>query len=705
MLAPRSTQLAILTLAALLSVLPLGVVSALAGFALLAYLPGSLLIRFLGIENHWSRGGRIVLSVAVSLATVPWFLNPVWHLTHDRFVVLAAVWCALVALLMLRKDAPSLIKPDGVFFEHKSTKILAGVIAAVVVIATLLPYWPTELYGYPVACQIHDHIKHHAILYSLEHRALPLGNVFYADGAETPVYYYHFFYLIPATVRLWTNHAMDLELAYGLGSALVALSTAGLAYAFVKRFTGGESPAALTATLFTVVGSFDLFPLIIHVIKIAKPVLVQDAWAIHQYRLHNILNQMMWAPQNVIGILVVLVGVYVLSARGRWRGWFVFGPIWGASLVGSSIWVAIGALPALAIWALTKPRLLFGAVCVGMLMAAVAAPTLMGYLEADSRHGGSLSAQWDVNAYATLGRLVGPGILANWLDLPVRLVIEFGAKIVFLPLVPLVLWRKMWRDDGLRWLFIAAIISVVGITIFHSNMKYNAYGQRIIMLAMVFTAIMAGCAVANSPGQATWWNPLGWELAKPNLSRRWRVFIVGSLLIGCPMGFYEAPLMAVRRYFKEWWWPGQRSAELQAEVEDEQAAHLFMRYELPADAVVQGDVWEDRALLAQIARRQLGVIEPQDDVMVFDPPDRQAYLDCVEEIRTTLRDGASAAETYEVLRRHGITHVFLGVIENRDWANVDRFDDTRYFNTVFRSHAIRIVALTDGDPSARNSQP
>ncbi len=49
---------------------------------------------------------------------------------------------------------------------------------------------------------------------------------------------------------------------------------------------------------------------------------------------------------------------------------------------------------------------------------------------------------------------------ANLLNLPTQLILDFGAKVLFLLAVPVSLWRRMWRDDGLRYLCIAAIISV-----------------------------------------------------------------------------------------------------------------------------------------------------------------------------------------------------------------------------------------------------
>lgn len=679
MLATRKSTITTLIILTACATIPYWPIATLAGFLLIAYLPGRLLLRRLGIEQHWDQPGILVFSIAVSLATMPFLLNPAWHITHDRFIMLAYVTLINTVLILLRPVSGG--EPETPFFEHKRTKMLAVVIVGVVATGTIIPYWPTELFGYPIPCAIHDHIKHHAMLHSMEQRHLPIGNLFYAPGADIPVHYYHFFYLIPATVRLFTAHAhaLDLELAYGIGSALVGISFVGVTYAFTKRFTGAESNATLAAVLVSLVGGLDIIPLINHMIELGAFVIIQDAWAAQHYRLHTFLNQMIWAPQNLIGTLVVLLGMYMLSARGAWRGWFIIGPIWGAALVGSSIWVAIGALPALAIWTLTKPKLIPKAAIVAILMTAAAYPSLAGYLEASARHDGSLSMIWARNRFSTLGYLVEPGILANWLDLPIRLIIEFGAAMFFVFLTR-EQWRKIWNDNGVRWLMFGATIAVVGITIFHSNMKYNAFGQRIMMLAMLFFTLATSQLIKPEFGKRRLWNPMGWSFRLSVPRPAVGAFFILAI-IGLPISVIEAPGSAFKRYLKS------------PPAEAEGNAFRFLRHELPPDAVLQGSTDEYGAYLAQIARRQIGVIGPQEDVMVFDPPDRDPYLECFHDVAATLQQSESAAETHATLNRYGITHLYLGLWESRQWLHLERFGDERFFEILFEQGDVRIVRL------------
>lgn len=693
------TALAITVLAAM-TLLPVTLVSTAAGFILLGYVPGRLLLRWLGLEDHWSSGGRTVLSTALSWAIVPFFLNIIWHQTNSGYVLLLAVWGGALVLAMTRQPphpANGFATPTP-FFEHRATRWAAAFTAAVIVFSTITPYWPTELFGYPIPSQIHDFVKHHALIDSLEKRPLPLGNLFYADGAELPAYYYHFFYLIPATVRAWTRFSISIELVFGLGSAMVALSTAGIIYAFAKRFSGSEMSGTLAAALVTLVGSLDFILFVPFMFDIGRPLICLDSWTVHPYIVHDVIFQMVWSPQNMTALLATLTGAYLLSSLGaRPRPLLLLGPIIGATIVGSSVWVALGALPALALWALTRPKMLRGAVLVGVLMTIACLPTLHGYSESSKRHGKAMTFKWSPNSNSPGQFVFGKGITANLVDLPLTLTLEFGGKFLFLMFVPAFFWKKLWKDDGLRWLCIAGILAVVSFRIVRTELQHNDFGQKIIMLAQVITAILAGCALAPDKGRSWWGNPLGWQLRPQHRSRFAHAFFAGALLIGLPRGLWECPMLGMQRYIRDARGMGSFAIKdkdaRNAVMASERACLKWMRYHLPPDAVVQAEGSFRRATLAQLIRRQIGVLVPQDDVMVFDPADKKTYRKCVYEVIYTLRRPHAAEETYETLRRHKITHVFIGSWELAKWPNLERFEDEHYFREVHRDGRCVVVEL------------
>jgi len=693
------------TIAAALAVVPIGAISVPAGFLLAAYLPGRELVRRLAATREWSPGCRTLIALAASLAIVPVVLNPIWHATHGRWATLAATWGLVVASAALRRGRPLFESDPSAdrLFEMRHTRWAAVFAAAIIVCGCIFTYWPTELLGYPVATQIHDFVKHYAVMDSLGRRPLPLGNVFYAEGADAPVYYYHFFYLIPATVRLWSGHAVGIELAFGVQAALVGLASVGLVYVVVKRFAG-EQAATLAAALASVIGGLDAIPVIGMFIR-GDYVVTLDAWAVVEFRIHNFLSQVIWSPQNCQGAMIALLSVWMLSTHGLWRGWWAWGPLLGASCLGSSIWVSLGVLPAVSLWVVIElwrrrrdgracARLLAAATGVAALMLIISLPSLMGYAEMSARHGRSLTSQWDArHNLSVLGRLAAPGVLANVLDYPMILALEYGAKIVLPLMLPWTVWRRVWRDDGLRLWCIASAIALIGYPVLRSNFYYNDFGQKISLLPLTLGAALAGCVVAATPGPRRWWNPLGWSLGGGRADGRSKAaaWIAGALLVaGLPVGIYEIPATFGRRYIEEWLASrGSHGAELR----DERAALSFMRHELPADAVVQADVTPARAKLAQLVRRQIGVMEPQDDVLVFRPADYDRYLECAGAVRYALYESALPGEVYAILRRHRVTHVYAGPIERRRWSGIEKLYDARYFRTVFDTEYADVVEL------------
>ncbi len=687
-----------------------------AGVLLLAILPGMHILRTMRIGQQWDLTGRFVLGTAVSLAVVPVVLNLLWHITNDGGVLLG-VWAVLLgAAVLLWAGEPrlgsGLLRSAGCyccldgrrFFEHRATKWFALFVSLVVMLATIGSYWPTELPGFPVPSSIHDFIKHHAVLDSLSRQPLPLGNVFYADGAAGPTYYYHFFYLVPATLHAWSG--ADNELCFGIASCLGALSLTGLVYMTVKRLKGGEAPATLAVALVTVVGALDVFPLAVDILVGRRGMVVTlDAWADNVYRIHSFLNQMMWTPQNVQGVLVTMVGVTLLSHYGLWRGWFIWGPMLGASLIGSSVWVALGVMPAVAVWSVLRlvelrhdrraaVRLLFALMVVAELMLLCAAPSVYGYLETSARHGKSLTMLWTPRTWAFFGQLTGPGIPANILDLPITLTFELGGKVLFLFGVGAVIWRRAWHDLGLRLLWICSIVAIIGSVTIRSHFYYNDFGQKVMMLPMAFGAVLGACILDSDSGTRRWWNPLGWRLDSGHIQRHRRLvsWLVGLVIVaGLPMGFYEVPLTAARRYI-----------EVRHVPVDERAALCFMRHQLPPEAVVQADWRKKRATLAQTIRRQIGVMADQDDILVFRPADWEAYQQAVADVERALQETESSAEAHSLLASHGITHVYVGAIERKLWKHLEKLDDRSRFQPLFEAGAHCIYELTGvGDQGNR----
>jgi len=657
--------------------------------------------------KDWDRAGRTILHVALSLAVVPVVLNPVWHATNDPLILLGVVWALLTAgygLSTRRLSSAPLecAESSRRCFESASSKLIFLCAAVLIAVAVIGPYWPTELNGYPTPSLLHDFIKHDAVLFSLEQRPLPLGNPFFADGADGPVYYYHFFYLIPATLRAWSG-GLSIELAFGLQSALLGVTLAGLFYLIVKRFTGSDAPATLAVLLATATGGLDVVPLAL----LRMPVVSVDAWADHAVRIHSLLTQMVWSPQNMQGVLIALVGVYLLSFKLRGVVWMWLGPLLAAGLIGASVWVSTGIFSALCIYAVfdigshrrnaaRAARRLSAYAAAAVLMAAASAPSWLGYLEMSRRHGKSLTFDWPHQSHALLGKLAPPGVLANLLDLPWVLALELGPLLLFPLFITRNIWRRAWSDDGLRLLLIAAGAAIIGFTTVRSHFTYNDFGQKVMLIALSCGVVLPACIVAPRQKPATLVNPFGWVLhdQSPERPRRALAWFIGvTLILGLPLGCYQVPMMAIRRYIPESSPLRVFRHSLAKRAAAEAGASRFARYELPPGSVIQGHVGAERLVLAQISRKQIGVTILERDTMVFYPEDEDAHQRTLAEVRKALETPVAARRRHELLSKHGVTHVYIGEVEREHWRGLEMFDDQTFFRRVYQDEVVEIHAL------------
>jgi len=312
------------------------------------------------------------------------------------------------------------------------------------------------------------------------------------------------------------------------------------------------------------------------------------------------------------------------------------------------------------------------------------------------RFGKSLTMEWPRHGNAFFGKLVAPGPLANLLDLPWILALEMGPLLLFPLLLPRRVWRRVWDDAGLRWLLLSAAVAIAGYTTVRSYFTYNDFGQKIMLVALAAGVLVAALIVGPESRRATWWNPCGWTLIDqtPTRPRRGVAWFVGAVLIlGAPLGLFQSPLLAARRYlaqfgpFRMLATPETKRAALEG------AADRFMRYELPPDTVLQGFTGAERLDLAQIARKQLGIMELDRDTMVFFPKNEEAHRRALEEISEVLEQPVSAARCHRVLQAHRITHVFVGTLERQQWRGLEKFSDRLCFECVFQAGQTAVFAL------------
>jgi uncharacterized membrane protein len=159
------------------------------------------------------------------------------------------------------------------------------------------------------------------------------------------------------------------------------------------------------------------------------------------------------------------------------------------------------------------------------------------------------------------------------------------------------------------------------------------------------------------------------------------------------VGLFQSPLAAVRRYIAKDSLLGALAHSDALRAAREAGAGRFLRHNLPPDAVIQAHPFEQRLELAQIARRQIGIMVLEQDTMVFYPTDPAAHQQALEAIAEVLEEPVGAPRCHEILRAHGITHVFVGTVERELWQGLDKFGDPRFFERLFHDHESSIYEL------------
>jgi hypothetical protein len=707
---PRT--LTIILLAAMGCLLPVAPISVLCAAVLLLYLPGRLVIHLLSPLD--SAAGRSWMAVSVSLVLMPVPLAWVWRMTNERVWILVSIlgvnllpafglWArrrlASRGGVRAGDRAPAAgdaVQPATMFVSSRARGVFAALVAWLAA-WTFASFWIPTAFGRNNATSVHDYIKHHAVLLSLDRDPLPLRNMFYAGEPETPYYYYEYPYYIPAALRILSGRRMPIHVAFGLVAALSAAALCSLVYLAARRHGRSDWGGVLATACIGVVGGWDIVAVALRWVLTGKMVVTLDAWCPVAWRIHNFATQYAWCPQHVTAIIALAVAATWARRAPHARWWVLMAPLLGASIFGSSVYLAIPIFAGAVIYVLAelgtnaarrggvpRGRLLMGIVAIAALGAALMLPQALGYRDMAARYDGGLTTQWERFPLAVLGRVLPPGPLANWLDAPWILLVDLGLPLVALLSLRGEAWRALWRDRGMRLLMLGAAAGGALVFTFRSDINPIDYGFRIaLMPGMVVGAVAAGMLV-----DAGWVRP--W-------CRRWRVaIVVTGVALGSAVGLYEVPLRAARTLIER------------QTIAGEADAVRFIRDQLPVDSVVQGDP-ERRDTLAMLTDRRSAVLNPENPhVVVFRPRDAGAMRRRYEEVLQAFAEPDPPA-AHRRLGECGADYVYYGAIERDAGHQRAQFEDPEWFTPVYRDEVVTVYhirhePIPSDDETARDSR-
>jgi len=681
-------DLGLLALCGALCFVPVWWICLPAGAVILLWMPGRLVVGLL--DRVRSAAGRSWMAVGASLVLMPVPLSWAWHIFNRRAVILGCVVVvnlALIVLSLFRRPGPSAAR---MFPSWRSRAVLSAIIlwTGLCVFGT---YWIPTAGDRIATVAAHDYIKHHAVMLSLERYALPLHNFFYAAEADTPYYYYEYHHLVPAALRALTGNCVSIAFAFGLTSAAVSAVFIAMVFVIARDLLDSVRGALLSAACVSIIGGWDIIPVLARVATGGAMVVTLDAWCPVIWRMHNLLTQYIWCPQHISAVVALMLCCRWLHYAPSARWWVIVAPLLGTSIFGSSVYLSMTIFAAAGVYVILRfsekagpdsvnRRRLAGAVALMVLLGAVLTGfQAWGYYQMSMRYSGGLTVGWDRFPLAGLGRFLPAGPLANVLDAPWLILVDFGLGAVACVLISGSLWRAFWRDPGMRMLIIASVLGIAAMFTVRSDVNRIDYGFRVaVMPAMVLAAVCAGALLEKEKLRA--------------FARSWRlpVLIVGGLA-GLPVGLYEAPVSAVRSLVEV--------NPLKADA----AMILFLRDHTPRDAVIQGDP-RARAGLVQLIDRPMGVLDPDyAHVAVFQPNDgsrmHKAFTDVEKAFATS-----SSQIAYRKLRAWAVQYVLAGSAERHRFGSLDHFRNTSLFETVYYDGRAAVYRLTDAPPGDQENK-
>jgi len=672
----KDTSLLAMCIAA--TFVPIPLLSVPAALILLVYLPGVYALRCCRLAAGSS--GQRWLAIPMSLIVMGLVLSVVWQWSNEKSVLLTTVIAVNGVLLIAAHLLTHTHQRPASMFDSRLQRLSFFALVCWVGLCVFFSYHMPPCFG--IIHSVGDYVKHHAICMSLDRSALPLRNMFFATEGETPCYYYEQFYLFPATLRILADRMVSIATVFGLMAGIVASTFVAMVYLIARHVFGSARNAFVSAVCVSIVGGWDIIPSIIDWIARGQLTVVLDAWCPVAWRIHNLSNNFFWCPQHNAAALMFLLSCHLLQINHSRRWWIFIAPLIATSIFGTSVHHAITAFAAAGLFVLiewcrtpartkaTKMQFMMAITVICVVGLALMMPRLLQYQEMNTRYDGGLTMRWERFPLALFGRLLPPGPLANWLDALWLLPLDFGLGALAVLLISRSAWRRLWQDDGIRLLIIAGVIGLITVWVIRSDVNRYDYSFRLACtFTMVVTALCAGFLL--QPDHVRGW-------ARPI---RRKVLFLG-ILLGLPVGLYEAPLMAVRAIIL----PHAEQAD--------QSACRFIREQTPRDAVVQR-LPSKSSYLVQLTDRRAGACIPSDShVNIFRPPNtdlsEQAYTDIEKAFGR-----ASSRNAYAILRKWGVNYVLIGSSESREYDTWPQFDDDTLFKKVYDDGKARVYHLVE----------
>ena len=494
---PSLRGLALLLAALLLSLFPGGVAGTVAGLILGLLLPGQALLLCLRTPARLGSSSGILSCVAASLAITPLSLRLAGLIVpFDRLHVLGVLGGVTSGLLLLGAVVPRVAAMPAPRRASPAVRLI--LMATLLLLAPTLAIGPTPDGG-ETSVKGWDLNNHLAIAESIATRGLPPLNPFLKS--DSPFYYHTFFHILVGAVLVIAGTGAHPYLVISTITLLLAAVFLSTFYRVVSELTGDDRIALFSLPLVSLVGGFDLSPMIAQLLLTeggtASPVrfLVRhwnvDSWVSNQGMLvPSFFASFYWVPHAVAAMVVFLLAlVYLRRAETDTPSLAVAGACL-ASMAGYNGYVALGGAATLVLLRVpdlvrfifsrfrTGRDILLRNALAGSLALLLALPVLHLYMG----DGG------DVEKF----RWARPGLLV-----PFQVFLEFGPALILGLMGLIAIWRERDRMGALIPFVLMGVVSLPTICFVASTGENNDLAMRMSMFVWIALAVLSGLVLSR----------------------------------------------------------------------------------------------------------------------------------------------------------------------------------------------------------------
>ncbi|NUQ17814.1 MAG: hypothetical protein HOP95_05070 [Sphingomonas sp.] len=349
-----------------------------------------------------------------------------------------------------------------------------------------------------------DTVKHAAVVGSLAQHGIPLHDPFFARAG--PSGYYYYFYIAPALIHWMAAAIVDSRAAFAAASfaTLIAFPAMLLLVAQEAALIPSDARRRFVGVLLFLccLSGFDLLPGLWMWFQYGRLMSDLDWWS---EEIRWTLSSILFEPHHMTAVMAVFAGALLLSTGERaslplraLAGGFAF-----ATAFGCSVWIVVGAAPALAIWWLWERAKLGTANIWALPLSGVVALLVSLPQIADIRAGRAPSGP----PLAFFVRPVGPvrvlphGVyewIAHLAVLPGGYLIEFG--VFALGALAFLMRGRLAESRATpigRLLLVSAPVALLLVTFLRSSIMYNDFGWRAVWLAQLPALLWTASVLAS----------------------------------------------------------------------------------------------------------------------------------------------------------------------------------------------------------------